>query len=214
MASLAGQETVRSVRLVADLTAVGGGGTVRMEYTLESGEPGSMIPATVLDFGPSAATNLRFGEARNAAPLRALTGVARGAEVGVEPSSSPGTGRVVIHYDLASPVTSEDGDLRGHVPVLSLDRPPTQPGPGVFTAELRLPPEWLVVEGFPTGLSATGKPGVYTVSLSVVPAVVSFRGRSDGRWRPGLPLGLEVLAGIAMVGFGLYGWRHLRRVAG
>jgi hypothetical protein len=173
-----------------------------------------MIPATVLDFGQSAVTNLRFGESRSPAPLRALTGVARTAEVGVEPSSSPGTGRVVVHYEVASPVTSEGADLRAHIPVLSLYRPPTQPGPGVFSAELRLPPEWSVAEGFPTGLSATGEPGVYSVELSVVPAVVSFRGRSDGRWRPGLPLGLEVLAGIAMVGFALYGWRHLRRVAG
>jgi hypothetical protein len=173
-----------------------------------------MIPATVLDFGKAAASDLRFGEARSPVPLRALAGVARAAEVGVERSSSAGVGRIVVHYDLAEPVTAEGADLRGHIPVLSLDRPPTQPGPAVFTAELRLPPEWTVTEGFPTGLSAAGEPGMYSVDLSVVPAVVSFRGRSDGRWRPGLPLALEVLAGMIMMGFALYGWRHLRRVAG
>jgi hypothetical protein len=39
--------------------------------------------------------------------------------------------------------------------------------------------------------------------------MVSVRGRSDGTWRPGVNLIVEILAGAFLLGFAFLGWRHL-----
>jgi hypothetical protein len=75
-----------------------------------------------------------------------------------------------------------------------------------------LPEGWSVTEGFPSGL-ARREDGAYAVALAVVPAVVTFRGRSDDRRPPGVPLLLSGLAGLILLGAGLAGWRHLRSIA-
>jgi hypothetical protein len=97
-----------------------------------------------------------------------------------------------------------------HVPVLNVALPPEAASPGLFHAELRLPSGWRVAEGFPTGLRAAEAADVWTVELAVVPAVVSLRARTDGRWRPALKDLLDVAALVLVAGFSLMGWRHLR----
>ena len=52
--------------------------------------------------------------------------------------------------------------------------------------------------------------GFALIVLAVVPAVLSFRARSDGRWRPGLPALLDVAAVLLITAFSVFGWRHLR----
>ena len=131
----------------------------------------------------------------------------------MEPGREPGTARVVVTYRVDEPVTEAGGKLRGRVPVLGIDRAPREAGPGLFRAELRVPPQWVVTEGFPTGLAPSGEPGVYRAELSVVPSLVSFRARADGAWRPGLPVLLDVLAGAILLVFAVFGWRHMREVA-
>lgn len=206
------QETISSVRLVADLRAASGTGTVQVEYRVAAAEPGSTVGATVLDFGSARVSNLHTGDGQPSS-LTAGAGVSRNARLSVGLPDAEGVARIVAQYEVIAAVSVESRRLRVHVPVLTVDRPPGEPGPGVFVAELRVPPGWSVAEGFPSGLSATDEPGVYRVGLSVVPSVVSFRGRSDGAWRPGLSRVLEVLAGAVLLGFSLAGWRHLRGAA-
>jgi hypothetical protein len=67
-----------------------------------------------------------------------------------------------------------------------------------------------VAEAFPTGLRPTDTPDVWAVELAVVPAVLSLRARTDGRWRPGLPALLDVAAVLVVVAFSVVGLRHLR----
>ncbi len=138
---------------------------------------------------------------------RPLVGVVR---LPITTGSGPSGPVVATSYAVTGAVTEEGARVRGHIPVLSVDLPPEAATPGLFRAELRLPPDWRVAEGFPTGLDATGTPGVYAVDLAVVPAVLSFRARSDGRWRPGLPALLDVAAVLLVAAFSVVGWRHLR----
>jgi hypothetical protein len=200
------------VHLVADLTAADGRGTVRVEYRVHGAGQGSTLGATVLDFGRARIVDLRTADGQ---PLGLGTGpgVSRAGRLPVGSPDADGVVRIVVEYDVPGAVVARGPALRGHVPVLTVDRPAGEPGPDVFAAELRVPPGWSITEGFPSGLSATAQPGVYRAGLSVVPAVVSFRGRTDGAWRPGLPLALELLAGSVLLGFSLVGWRHLRGAA-
>jgi hypothetical protein len=79
----------------------------------------------------------------------------------------------------------------------------------VFHAELRAPSNWSVSEAFPTGLREAG--GIYTVDLAVAPSVVSLRARTDGNWRPGVPLLIDVAALTILLAFIVIGLRWLRR---
>ncbi|HSM59906.1 MAG TPA: hypothetical protein VK849_03870 [Longimicrobiales bacterium] len=207
---VAAQETVRSVRMSADLTR--GGATVTVEVELEGARPGATLSATILDFGEASAAELAVGSDGAPGALSVLQGTARSATLPVEPGAV-GSQWVVATYQVAHAVTVDGPWLRAHVPVLSVDRAPAEARPGLFRAELRVPPEWSVTEGFPSRFATSDEPGVYAVELPVVPSVISFRGRSDGAWRPGVPLLLDLLAGVIILAFSTVGLRHLRRVA-
>ncbi len=211
--SVAAQETVLSARLVADLRAGDGSAEVSMEYEIGGAAHGSTIPASVLDFGSASAEDIRAGVASLPVVARAGAGVAREADVPVEATDRPDVGRILVTYRVRSVLDADGGVLWGRIPVLTVDRPPGEPAPGLFVARLRLPPRWRVIEGFPTGLARVDEAGAHEVSLSVVPAVVGFRARTGGAWRPDLPLVLDALAAVAVGLFVLVGWRHLMKVA-
>jgi hypothetical protein len=186
---------------------------VRVEYTLSGAVPGSRIPATVLTFGSEPPTALALGSAGEPASFSPGPGRAQVALLPVEVGNA-GEARVVAEYTVPSPVSEVGGALRGHIPVLSLDRVPQEAQPGLFHGEVNVPAGWTFSEAFPTGLSRSdvqeGAYAVYAVDLSVVPATLSFRAYTDGAWHPGLPLILDVLAALIVVGFSFAGWRHLR----
>lgn len=115
-------------------------------------------------------------------------------------------------YVVRNAIVTKDGTVRVHVPVLTLALPPLRDAGNVFHAEVRVPSSWSVTEGFPTGLRATSD-GIFAVDLPVAPSVVSLRARTDGVWRPGLPLLLDGLAGVVLVAFLVIGWRYLRRTS-
>jgi hypothetical protein len=172
--------------------------------------PGGAVDATALEFAGARVEDVRLvgeGRALTLDRPRPLAGVVR---LPVTTASAPTRSEVTTSYAVSGAVAEKGVRVRGHIPVLSVDLPPEAASPGLFHAELRLPPEWTVVEGFPTSLEATGAPGVYAVELAVVPAVLSFRARSDGRWRPGLPALLDVAAVLLIAAFSVVGWRHLR----
>jgi hypothetical protein len=84
--------------------------------------------------------------------------------------------------------------VRVHVPVLTVAFPPQSDAGNIFHAEVRVPSYWSVTEAFPTGLRQRTD-GVFAVDLTASPSVISLRARTDGAWRPGVPLLLDVLAG-------------------
>jgi hypothetical protein len=208
-APAAARQAVRSVRVVVDLSDGTGTAAVRAEYVLSGVGADSVVRGTALDFAGATIEALRAGEDGRPLPIlrpRALVTLAR---LPLTPGAA-GEGSVVVSYEVPGAVVVRGAAIRGHVPVLSLDLPPEATSPGLFRAELRLPPEWSVAEGFPTGMAPAGAPGVYDVDLAVVPALVGFRGRSDGAWRPGLPLALDAAGLVLLVAFSAVGWRHLR----
>lgn len=201
-------QVVRSARVVADFTRGDGSASVEIEYVLERLGDTVSVPVSLLDFGGAAAADIRVGAQETPVDVPVVHGVARGGTLRVDRVA--GDGGVTVRYRVPAGVSRDGGALRGHVPVLTVDLPPDEASPGLFQAELHLPPQWTVSEGFPTALAATGEPGVYHVTLPVVPSVVSFRARSDGQWRPGLSLVLDVLGVSILVVFSLVGWRHLQ----
>ena len=211
--ALAGQETVRSAVVRADLTDPAAGARVRVEYTLAGAEVGRPVPATVLTFGSARPENLRVGSRGMSADFAPGPGRAWTVLLPTE-ADAPGVARVVAEYTVPQPIALDGGAMRGHVPILTLDRPPEEARPGLFRGELALPAGWRVSEAFPTGLREAGPPdgGARTLAaeLPVVPSTLSFRARADGRWHPGLPFVLDVLAALVIVGFSFVGWRHVR----
>lgn len=210
-AASAQDETIRSVRMSVVLSQADA--QVILEVEVEHADGTETLPASLLDFGGTRLADLALGSAGAPAALRQDRGVSRVGAVTVEPGPTSETRLVLATYRVRGAVGRRGASLRAHVPVLSVDRPPTAATPGFFRAELRLPPEWSVTEGFPSGLRPMDRPGLYEVDLSVVPAVISFRGRVDGAWRPGVPLLLDILAGVLLLAFSAVGFRHLRAAA-
>ncbi len=125
-------------------------------------------------------------------------------------AGTDGPASLSVRYRVEGAVSIDDDGarVRLRVPLLTLLAPPADTGPGLFQAELRLPDAWKVSEGFPTTLRSDGSGG-HTVTLPVVPALISARARTDGGWRPGLPGVLDMVAVFSLVGFFLVTRRHL-----
>lgn len=211
--AVAGQETVRSVVVSAQLSDDVGDARVRIEYVVAGAQAGRTISATILSFGVAPAVDLTVGAAGVAASFRPGPGRAQVVDLPVEMDPS-GEGRVIVEYTVPSPVSAHGEALRGHLPILSLDRVPEEARPSLFSAEMTLPAGWTVAEAFPTGMhrvhDQAGATATYAVQLQVVPATLSFRAFTSGGWHPGLPLILDVLAGLVILAFSFAGWRHLR----
>ena len=205
------QTTVQSARLYADLSPDDGGAEVRVEYVLDvQGTP--ELRFELLGFGAASADVFWLGEQRTGTQIEldAETGSMRAAAFTLSLAETSEPYHLVTHYWIAEAVQLDGEDVRVRVPVLSIAFPPADGVSDLFRAELRLPPEWSVAEGFPTGLEANDE-GVYTVALPVVPSLVSARGRTDGAWRPGLPLVIDLLTAAVLLVFSFMGWRHLKR---
>lgn len=209
----AGQGAVRSVHLVADLTGGDGAARVRMEVTVAGAAPGTSVRATALEFAGARVRDVRLRHEGGPLPLERPRPLADRVRLPVTPTREGEGGEVVAAYTVPRAVTDDGARARVHIPVLAVDLPPEAASPGLFHAELRLPPGWRVAEGFPTGLRPTDTPDVWAVELAVVPAVLSLRARTDGRWRPGLPALLDVAAVLVVVAFSVVGLRHLRASA-
>ena len=209
----AAQTTVQSARLYADLSPDDGGAEVRIEYVLDvRGTP--ELQFELLGFGAASADGFWLGEERTGTriELDPQTGSMRAAAFTLSLADGSEPYRLVVQYWIADAVQLDGEDLLLRVPVLSIALPPAAGVPDLFRAELSLPPEWSVSEGFPTGFEANEE-GAYVVSLPVVPSMVSARGRTDGTWRLGLPLVIDLLTVVILLAFSFVGWRHLVRIA-
>lgn len=198
--------TVAAARLSAAVDPATGRADVTIAYGVSDGAARS-VRIEALDFGPAAVREVRLEGVGSPVVLDAESGRLRAAEL---PVASPGDS-IVVSYTVDGAVQGEGADVRLRVPVVVVDFPPhTADGP-VFHAVIDVPDGWAVSGSFPTGLSETAD-GTWEVDLAVVPSLVSLRARTDGIWRPGLPVVLDGLALVALLAFGLFGVRHLRGV--
>lgn len=201
--------TVHAVSMAADLTTAPGVATVRVDYELNGVHPGDSVPVSVLDFGPAVAEGFRVGGGGVPMALPRRHGAARS---GSWPVTAGADGRAVLSVTYRVPGVGGDdhGRIVSHLPVLIVDRAPEEARPGLFHGSVQVPADWNVTEGFPTGLASGGEAGRYDVELSVVPAVVTLRARSDGRGALALPLVLDLVALSVLLVTAVAGWRHMR----
>ncbi len=205
------QTTVQSAHLYADLSPDDGGAEVRIEYMLDvQGAPEMRFE--LLGFGSASAESFWLGGQSTGVRMQldAETGSMRAAAFTLTLADRSEPYHLIAEYWIADAVQLDGEDFRLSVPVLSIGFPPADGVSDLFRAELELPPEWSVSEGFPTGLEANDE-GVYTVALPVVPSMVSARGRTDGTRGPGLPLVIDLLTAAILLAFSFMGWRHLKR---
>lgn len=213
------QSVVRSVTMSADLTA--GDGSAAVSVVID------FVPDTVdlrielLGFERATAETFRIGgtggrqirfDERSGS--RAWVVIPHGGfeSVGLTPGEATAPRRITASYTVRDAVSHDGALVRVRVPVLTVALPPARDAGDVFRAVLRTPPQWSLTESFPTGF-VSSSPGQYDVELAVPPSVVSLRARSDGAWRPGVPLVLDVLAGAILLVFLIVGWRHLHAAA-
>jgi len=202
--------------MIADLTAADGSADVIVTYVLRAVD-GGLVPAgspidlELLGFGD--ATTDRF-VAWGTTPvlLWETVGSQRAAAISA-PSTEDDALLVELTYSIERAVEDDEGRLHARIPVLNGPSAPDPGEGGGFEARLLLPPGWDLSEGFPSGLRPAGPTGVWAVTLPVVPAMVGFRGSSDGSRRLGLPMAIDVMMLVLLLGFAGAGWRHLSGVA-
>jgi hypothetical protein len=202
------QAKVGSARLQADLTGAGRAAAVRLEYTLSGVAAGDSVAVTLLDFGLAIPLEVRVGEAGEAVRVPVSLGAARRARLPVQ-AAGDGGARLVVAYTIPLPPDAGRGTAVAHLPLLTVDGPSEGARPGLFQAEVHVPPEWTVTEAFPTGLAPAGADGALRAGLPVVPSVVTVRFRTGGDRGVPLPLALNVVAGVCIALVGIAGWRQL-----
>lgn len=207
---------VLSVHAEADLSAGDGSANVSIRYSIGT-TPAAAVPTDnpmrfeLLGFGRATADWLTTTVGDTVA-LQPTHGAHKAASIYASESLfGRNRDEVELSYRVEAAVVEEDGALRARIPLLS---GPTAPmgTSGEFTARLVLPEGWTVSEGFPSGLRMNDDE-TWSVRLQVAPAMVGFRGRSDGAWRPSIPLAVDFVTLIILVGFSFVGWRHLSDVA-
>lgn len=167
------------------------------------------ISFELLGFGEATADVVDL-EPGGAVVLWPTVGSHRAATVFAPVTATGETFALTARYVVDAPFVTPPDDVRAHVRVPVLTGPPVRAEGGeAFRATVTVPPEWAVAEGFPSGLRAD-EPGVWAVSLSVAPSMVSFRARTDGRWRPGFPHLVDLLTVLVLGAFAFIGRRHLK----
>lgn len=184
-----------------------GGASVTIDYELVDVADVREVEVALLGFD-AAATDEILADGR-VLELEPASGSRRAATLGLTGAAGDGPRSLRLTYRIAEAVVFRDGALRARVPVATVSLPPAADSGDVFHARLTLPRQWSVAEGFPSRLVAT-EAGVYGTDLRVVPSVVSLRGRTDGAWRPGVKLLIDLLTVAILAGVAVAGWRHMR----
>jgi hypothetical protein len=217
--ALNAQSVVRAVRLSADLTTDDGSAIVRVEVELIPDDTAG-LRVELLGFGRGTTDGFLAGgpdgpmvrfEERSGSRQWIVIERAAFESHGLERIAG-GAGslwRLRATYVVRNAQTTKGESVLVHVPVLTVALPPVRDAGDVFHAGIRAPSSWSVAETFPTGLRE-GDDGEYAVDLAVAPSVVSLRARTDGAWRPGVPLLLDIAAGMILLVFVVAGLRWLR----
>ncbi|NNF14085.1 MAG: hypothetical protein HKN72_12715 [Gemmatimonadetes bacterium] len=201
-----------------EMGAGNGSADVGIRFELATQEPGAALPLDVpvtfemLGFGDAIADEMsvRGGER---VVLWPTVGSHRVASLRLgEADVDAGVASLVVSYRVADVLESPGQVVHARVPLLTGPPVRAETGGDAFQASISVPDDWVVTEGFPSGLRPAGSGG-HVVSLSVVPSIVGFRARTDGTWRPGFPLLVDLLTVLILVTFAAFGWRHLRSIA-
>lgn len=221
--AVSAQPVVRSISMVADLTAGDGTADVQVEMVLvPDGSAGLRLE--LLGFGDAVVESFRLlpdGPELHfdaSSGSRAWTVIApadfeRSGITRVAVGEGGAAVRVNARYIVRNAVLHEGAAIHARVPVLTPALAPARESGDAFHAVVRLPPDWSLTESFPTR-AVRRTDGEYDVTLAVAPAMLGIRARTDGVWRPGVPLVLDILAGVILLIFVAVGWRHLRAAAG
>lgn len=195
-----------------------GSADVGIRFELGTQEPGAPLPFDrpvtfeMLGFGDAGVDEVRRGD-DDVVVLWPTVGSHRAAVVRLsEADVVDGVAVLVVSYRVDDVLEAPGPFVHARIPLLTGPPVRAETGGDAFEARLSVPEEWVVTEGFPSGLRASG-PGDHVVSLAVAPSIVGFRARTDGRWRPGVPLVVDFLTVLVLVTFAGFGWRHLRSVA-
>jgi len=210
-ADTSAQGVVVAARLAIDVLP-GGDAIVTAGYRLAL-EAGATVPLEVLV--PDGIDVVALS-VTGSGPDDALVGPVR-----LEPASArqrtatlpgvPDDSMLALEYRVTGALAWDGHAGTVRVPVVGVALPAAESG-DVFNATIRPPPGLFVTEGFPTGLTADDT-GALGVLLPVVPSMVSLRGRDAPGWRLGAAQAAELLTLLVLVGFAVFGWRHLRGVA-
>lgn len=205
----AAQPVVESVRLVADLDVADASVAVRITFELAGLGPDD-APVAVRALGFRGTTLERVESDGRVVELDLSTPLAPVGRIAVVPDRE-GRATLALRYRVAGAVDVDGTDARVRIPLLAPAVPPGDTGPGLFEATVTAPTEWRVAEGFPTTIRPGGASGTWTVDLAVVPAMVSLRAHTDGRWRPGLVGLLDGVALACLLGFFVVAGRYVAR---
>lgn len=216
-----------SQRVEVDMGAGDGSAEVDVLFELASAREGAPapidepVPLELLGFGDATAEEVVVNGVESVV-LWPTVGSHRAARVRLPADRSTPTVEVAVSYRVgnvleageagSAPATTDDPSIHARIPILTGPPVRAESGGEAFGARLSTPEGWALTEGFPSGLREV-EPGRHVVSLTVAPSVVGFRARTDGSWRPGFPLVVDVLTVLILSGFAAFGWRHLRSVA-
>ena len=208
--------STRSTRVSIDLSEGGGDALVTINYVLGATDGGVLpldraIDVQLLGFDDATVERFTTADGRSV-ELWPTRGSHRAAALHPPFAAGDSLLRLDVRYTVPAAVAHDGGSVRGRVPLLVGPASPATDAAGAFEATMVLPPEWTVSEGFPSGLERTEQ-GAWRVTLQTTPAMVGFRGRTDGVWRPGVPLAVDAVTLLLLLGFSLRGWRHLSGVA-
>lgn len=205
---------VVSARLTAEIASDSDGVDVELEYRFNRALTAADGPLGIqaVGIGNSRVESFELvrgiGEVdRRRYALPVERGLLRATEIDL---AAAGDGDALLRYRVTSAVRLDDGQVRVSVPLLVLDLAPAPPSTSTFRTALTVPEGWAVASTFPAGL--TGQGPVWSGELQVLPAFVAVRGRTDGRWRPGLPWALDLATVLILAAVSFVGWRHLSGV--
>jgi hypothetical protein len=146
---------------------------MRLRYEVEADAGARQVPVSLLDFSGAAVEAPRFRVSGADVPVP-LQAESHGRRIGNVPIDAATAGNVIIEIEYA--VRSLDS-RRVRLPLVAVLWPPAQALPGVFTGELRLDGGLAAFNTFPATLregNAQAGARAYTLSMPVLPAVVSF----------------------------------------
>lgn len=188
---------------------------VHLTYELSVPAGTGSVPLTVLAPEPARIANLqaRVQGAPATVSLPPSATAQRGGAVALVPRVE-GAVRLELDYRVDGAVAGDAADRLVRIPILAVDWPPGDPLPGTFTARVRLPPDWVAYEAFPTamgGLARAGTdPGPSVLELSVLPAYVTLRARLGSAPLLTVPRVADALVLLVFLGLGVVGWRKMR----
>jgi hypothetical protein len=200
---------VRGTRVEVVLPDSGTDVTVRVRIDVVPDADGS-VPLALLELPTATGIDVRDEDGRPVS-LETESGTRRSGAVTPDAAGRDpdGVTRLVFTYVVPDGLTLDANRYEARIPVLGASAAPVEAGGGVFDVEIRLPAAWTLVDGFPSALRAES-PGTWTATLPVVPSMVTARGRTDGAWRPGATLLVELVTVVVLLAFALFGWTRLR----